>query len=155
MAKCFNVNGSCDPEIHYMVDISDKLQKIKAMVDAGEYFTINKARQYGKTTTLNGLAELLQNEYEVIYLDFQMLSYGDFETEEKFVSAFSNELLINCMYIPDSVKKLLIAKAKSDYMTVGNNPSKQTNAMKVCDANGFIYKPQKNHLDKETEYLQK
>ena len=78
MAKCFNVNGSCDPEIHYMVDISDKLQKIKAMVDAGEYFTINKARQYGKTTTLNGLAELLQNEYEVIYLDFQMLSYGDF-----------------------------------------------------------------------------
>lgn len=58
-------------------------------------------------------------------------------------------------YIPDSVKKLLIAKAKSDYMTVGNNPSKQTNAMKVCDANGFIYKPQKNHLDKETEYLQK
>lgn len=32
MVKCFNVNGSCDPEIHYMVDISEKLQKIKAMV---------------------------------------------------------------------------------------------------------------------------
>ena len=113
MAKCFNVNGSCDPEIHYMVDISEKLQKIKAMVDAGEYFTINKARQYGKTTTLNGLAELLQNEYEVIYLDFQMLSYGDFETEEKFVSAFSNELLINCMHIPDSVKSNLETYAEN------------------------------------------
>ena len=33
-----------------MVDISDKLQQIKAMVDSGAYFTINKARQYGKTT---------------------------------------------------------------------------------------------------------
>lgn len=113
MAKCFNVNGSCDPEIHYMVDISEKLQKIKAMVDAGEYFTINKARQYGKTTTLNGLAELLQNEYEVIYLDFQMLSYGDFETEEKFVSAFSNELLINCMHIPESIKSNLETYAEN------------------------------------------
>lgn len=113
MAKCFNVNGSCDPEIHYMVDISEKLQKIKAMVDAGEYFTINKARQYGKTTTLNGLAELLQNEYEVIYLDFQMLSYGDFETEENFVSAFSNELLINCAYIPDPVKDNLETYAQN------------------------------------------
>ena len=82
MAKYFNVNGSCDPDIHYMVDISDKLQQIKAMVDSGAYFTINKARQYGKTTTLNALAELLQKEYEVIYLDFQMLSYGDFESEE-------------------------------------------------------------------------
>lgn len=107
MPKYFNVNGSCNPEIHYMVNISDKLQKIKAMVDAGEYFTINKARQYGKTTTLNGLAELLQEEYEVIYLDFQMLSYGDFETEEKFISAFSNELLINCEHIPDTVKENL------------------------------------------------
>lgn len=107
MPKYFNVNGSCDPEIHYMVDISDKLQKIKAMVDAGEYFTINKARQYGKTTTLNGLAELLRREYEVIYLDFQMLSYGDFETEENFISAFSNELLINCGHIPDVVKNTL------------------------------------------------
>lgn len=106
MSKYFNINGSCDPELHYMVDISDKLQKIKAMVDADEYFTINKARQYGKTTTLNGLAELLREKYEVIYLDFQMLSYGDFETEEKFISAFSNELLINCEHIPDTVKNI-------------------------------------------------
>ena len=111
MAKYFNVNGSCDPDIHYMVDISDKLQQIKAMVDSGAYFTINKARQYGKTTTLNALAELLQKEYEVIYLDFQMLSYGDFESEENFVSAFSSELLLNCTQIPESVKQSLEAYA--------------------------------------------
>ncbi len=32
-----------------MVDISDKIQKIRGMVDMEEYFTINRARQYGKT----------------------------------------------------------------------------------------------------------
>lgn len=61
------------PKAHYMVDISDKLKQIKAMVDAGQYFTINRARQYGKTTTLRGLKEYLKDEYLVISLDFQRL----------------------------------------------------------------------------------
>ena len=50
MKKFFNVNGSCNPQIHYMIDLSERLSEIKKMVDAGEYFTINRARQYGKTT---------------------------------------------------------------------------------------------------------
>lgn len=44
------------------------------MIDAGKYFTINKARQYGKTTILTALADYLRIEYEVINLDFQGLS---------------------------------------------------------------------------------
>lgn len=35
-----------------MVDISTKLVQIKAMVEKRQHFTINRARQYGKTTTL-------------------------------------------------------------------------------------------------------
>ena len=45
--RIFNVNADCQPSLHYMVDISDRLKKIKEMVDAGQYFTINRARQYG------------------------------------------------------------------------------------------------------------
>lgn len=59
MHKIFNVAGDCKPKIHYMVDITGKLQRIKEMVDAGQYFTINRARQYGKTTTLHALAQYL------------------------------------------------------------------------------------------------
>ena len=55
MKKSFNVSGDCRQQLHYMVDISDRLEKMKAMVDAGEYFTVNRARQYGKTTTLKAL----------------------------------------------------------------------------------------------------
>ena len=49
MSKVFNTNGACKPDLHYMVDIRPKLKEIKAMVDAGKYFIVNRARQYGKT----------------------------------------------------------------------------------------------------------
>lgn len=48
MHKIFNVAGDCKPKIHYMVDITGKLQRIKEMVDAGQYFTINRARNMEK-----------------------------------------------------------------------------------------------------------
>lgn len=93
MHKIFNVAGDCKPKIHYMVDIMGKLQRIKAMVDAGQYFTINRARQYGKTTTLHALAQYLQEEYLVLSLDFQLLSSGDFADENNFVEAFAREIV--------------------------------------------------------------
>ncbi len=74
MGKIFNVSADCHPDLHYMVDLKDRLEKIKRMVDAGQYFTINRARQYGKTTTLLALAELLQTDYIVVSLDFQLFS---------------------------------------------------------------------------------
>ena len=49
VVKVFNTTGLCVPEKHYMVDLTERLVQIKAMVDAGKYFTINRARQYGKT----------------------------------------------------------------------------------------------------------
>ena len=73
MNKTFNSDGYCDPELHYMVDLSGRLREIKRMIDAGKYFTVNRARQYGKTTILSFLAEYLKEEYEVINLDFQTI----------------------------------------------------------------------------------
>ena len=62
MHKFFNVSGDCKPGLHYMVDLSSRPQKIKSMVDSGQYFTINRARQYGKTTTWSkaGLLEAVK-----------------------------------------------------------------------------------------------
>ena len=42
-----------------MVNLESRLQEIKTIIDAGEYFTIHKARQYGKTTILHALADFL------------------------------------------------------------------------------------------------
>lgn len=57
MPKVFNVTGNCKPNEHYMVNLDSRLEAIKKMIDAGQYFTINKARQYGKTTTLRALEQ--------------------------------------------------------------------------------------------------
>jgi len=58
----FNVTGLCIASKHYMVDISGKLEQIGEMIDNGDYFTINRARQYGKTTTQSLLRRTLNRE---------------------------------------------------------------------------------------------
>ena len=90
--KEFNTTGLCIPSKHYMVDITDRLEKIKKMVDVGKYFTINRARQYGKTTTLNCLEHFLSSDYDVISLDFQEMTGADYESESKFVRGISRIL---------------------------------------------------------------
>ena len=91
--KVFNTTANCVPEENYMVDISERLKEIKKMVDEKKYFTINRARQYGKTTTLKALANYLQNEYCVLSLDFQKISKASYRTEEAFIKAFSRIVL--------------------------------------------------------------
>ena len=121
MAKIFNVNGDCKPNLHYMVNISERLRQIKNMVDEGQYFTINRARQYGKTTTLRALEEFLQKEYTVVSLDFQRMSYADFENENSFVMAFSGEIL-DCMRFPEEIPdttKIIIAQRVSSVLRMG------------------------------------
>ena len=51
MTRRFNITGTCFPDHHYMVDISDRVAQIRRMVDDNTYFCINRGRQYGKTTT--------------------------------------------------------------------------------------------------------
>ena len=91
--KEFNTTAVCIPSKHYMVDITERVKEIKKMVDAGKYFTINRARQYGKTTTLFELGAALESEYVVLSLDFQRISESSFRTEDSFVKAFSRILL--------------------------------------------------------------
>lgn len=88
MAKKFNVTGLCVPSKHYMVDLSDRVSEIMEMVDSGAYFSINRARQYGKTTTLAALAKEMEERYLVISLDFQTLGSASFRNENIFSLAF-------------------------------------------------------------------
>lgn len=41
----FNTAGSCRPNEHYMVDITERLEIIRKMVAKGDYFCINRGRQ--------------------------------------------------------------------------------------------------------------
>lgn len=93
MKRYFNVTGACNPKRHYMVNIQKSLEEIKKMVDRGEYFTINRARQYGKTTTLMALAEYLKKDYVVISLDFQKIGNEEFNDASVFSISFAEYLI--------------------------------------------------------------
>ena len=91
--KVFNTTAVCIPIEHYMVNLDERLKKIKVFVDAGKYFTINRARQYGKTTTLRALYLYLQGEYYVVSMDFQTFGSAEFQTETIFSRSFANSFL--------------------------------------------------------------
>ncbi len=93
MCKYFNIEGVCNPSEHYMVNLTSRLQYIESLIDKKKYFTINRARQFGKTTTLGALPNFLREKYIVVSLDFQMLSNNDFQSEELFTSSFTRILL--------------------------------------------------------------
>lgn len=94
--RTFNTTGICNPNQHYMVDLAERLAQVHILVDAGNYFTINRARQFGKTTMLNALAEYLNHEYYVVSMDFQMqMSNAKFKNENSFALAFAKAFMIS------------------------------------------------------------
>jgi hypothetical protein len=95
MEKEFNVTGTCNPSRHYMVDITERLEEIKGMIDKGSYFSINRARQYGKTTTLKALCCYLAGDYHMVFIDFQVrMSNAKFRNENIFSIAFAKAFLM-------------------------------------------------------------
>ena len=90
MTKEFNTTGSCNPAIHYMVDTSKKLAQIEELIDRGKYFTINRARQFGKTTTLKALFRNLSERYVVIPISFEGVGNLLFSSEESFCAKFKD-----------------------------------------------------------------
>ena len=108
--KRFNTTGLCNPKKHYMVNISEKLEKIKALIENEEYFVINRPRQYGKTTTLTALENSLKEKYLVISISFEGIGDIAFSNEEKFVIEFINliEDILNCIdeNLSETFKKL-------------------------------------------------
>ena len=77
--KSFNTTAVCIPSKHYMVDLSGRVEEIKKLVEAGKYFTINRARQYGKTTTLTALTGVLVDSYVVISTSIEGSGDAGFE----------------------------------------------------------------------------
>jgi len=85
--KRFNIAGKCIPGRHYMVDISARLVIIKSMIDQGDYFCINRGRQFGKTTTLNALSQFIANEYLVFQISFEGLDDSIFSAQSSLMQA--------------------------------------------------------------------
>ena len=88
MRKRFNITGSCNPERHYMVDTEKRFKAVEGLIDGGAYFTINRARQFGKTTMLQMIRRRLSDKYLIIKTSFEGLGDESFKSIPIFVNTF-------------------------------------------------------------------
>ena len=90
MKKKFNITGTCIPDKHYMADTSQKIKKTIAMIEEGEYFTINRPRQYGKTTTIYLLDRELKkrDDYLTLKISFESIDAPTYANQERFIKTF-------------------------------------------------------------------
>ncbi len=103
--KTFNTTGKCIPSMHYMVDISRQVEAAAKLVRRGNYFCINRGRQYGKTTTLALLKKKLEGEgYAVFSLSFEGLSESAFKSDEALL--FASLCLMQTKVVLGNVKNL-------------------------------------------------
>ncbi len=86
--KEFNITSLCIQEKHYTADITNKVGEAVALIKKGKYFTINQARQYGKTTIIHQIYLSLKKEYLVIEISFEGLGSDDFSSESRFCRCF-------------------------------------------------------------------
>ena len=84
----FNTTGICYPQLHYMVDITRRLDDIVKFIAKGKYLTINRGRQYGKTTTLYHLTKKLSKDYVVFSISFERMGETEFATENTLAYYF-------------------------------------------------------------------
>lgn len=92
MKKEFNITETCYADLHYMMDNSAKLNAILDLVKKGKYFTINRPRQYGKTTAIHGLYEILEDseDFLPIKINFQGIDDKWQQSDEDFAKMFIN-----------------------------------------------------------------
>ncbi len=134
MRREFNITGSCNPQWHYMVDTSKRFEAVESLIDKGKYFTINRARQFGKTTMLQMIRRKLSDKYLIIKTSFEGLGDESFKGEEAFVKMFRGRMQreldfeeedkkFNSIWNDDSILDFdLLSKAISDFCLMYPKP---------------------------------
>ncbi len=90
MQKEFNDTGLCNPSRHYMADTSRKIERIIHLVEHGRYFTVNRPRQFGKTTTLSLLTRQLnaRDDYLAVNISFEDIDTETYQHQPRFLYEF-------------------------------------------------------------------
>ena len=115
----FNVTGICVPHMHYMVDISEKIEKIFKLVEGTKYFTINRGRQYGKTTTIGRLRKRMPADYICASISFQDSTGKMFADEESFCQSLLSRIHRALSAEHENEAKLWLDENVTDFAKLG------------------------------------
>ncbi len=116
MRKSFNTSGVCFPDIHYMVNVDSRTEQlIQGLILQHKYFTINCARQYGKTTILDALYQKLKLEYSIFFLNFEDMGSVAFSDEYQFCKAFLHLMKAQIAYgMTQGISEITVTQMERD-----------------------------------------
>jgi hypothetical protein len=95
-----------------MVDTAKRFEAVENLIDSGKYFTINRARQYGKTTLLDMIWRKMSNRYLVIDTSFEGVGDRAFENESSFAHLFVSLVKSVLKYNNDDNQLLSVLNGK-------------------------------------------
>ena len=113
MAKEFNTSVTCNPKKHYMVDTTAKMKVFERLIDDGKYFTITRARQFGKTSSLKWIYNNLNDRYLVVSISFEDTEEDDWISAATFYKTF-------CGYMVTAFQTKILTK-NEEYATFWND----------------------------------
>ena len=127
----FNVAGICVPHMHYMVDISEKIEKIFKLVEGTKYFTINRGRQYGKTTTIGMLEKRLSDDYICASISFQYSEDEMFANEKGFCQGLLKRIHDALMFADENEANFWLDEGVIDFYKLSALITKRSKGKKI------------------------
>lgn len=85
-----------------MVNIDDRIAKMEEMVCNGDYFCINRGRQYGKTTTLSLLKKKLQDRFATFFISFESYGESHFSSIEKALAVVLKAIYATTLFADET-----------------------------------------------------
>jgi predicted AAA+ superfamily ATPase len=112
MKRIFNTTGTCIPARHFVADISGKVAQVMELIARGDYFTINRPRQYGKTTLLYHLFQEMQKDKDYLALDisFEGIGTSSYESADRFIPAVLDILSMRLEFMDEKETAALLEK---------------------------------------------
>jgi hypothetical protein len=98
-----------------MVDISEKIEQIFKLVEEESYFTINRGRQYGKTTTIGGLKKRLPEDYSCASISFEFSKVEMFANESGFCQGLLRRIYEDLSLDNEDEAKLWLDNSVTDF----------------------------------------
>ena len=95
MKREFNVTGVCVPHMHYMADTIPQMNEIfENLIERGKYFSITGGRQFGKTTTISLISEIIEAKDDYLLIETSFEGIGDtiYKNEKTFSEGFLRNL---------------------------------------------------------------
>ena len=115
MGRYFNTAGPCYPDEHYMLPALDRLPDVRQLVERRQYFVIHAPRQTGKTTSVQALADEINDRGDRFALYCSLETLQNVTDPESANAAIRDLILDNAYSSPSFPHGFAVHEPSADY----------------------------------------